>query len=202
MKLYYTATSPYARKVLIVLHELGLSEQVSLEFLRPSPMSADPVLSSVNPLNKIPTLVTEAGALYDSPVICEYLCSLVETQTLLPKSGAARWQTLRLQALADGIMDSAILVFYERMQRPKELHWAPWIDGQTQKALQGLDALEQEITQFEGTCELGQISAAAGLGWMLFRDVLGDIRTTRPRLFHWYDQFAQRPSMVRTVPSA
>lgn len=201
MKLYYTPTSPFVRKVLVAAHELGLADRVATELLRPSPTKADPTLSRANPLNKIPALVTDDGdALYDSPVIVEYLASLAPTQTLLPAAGAARWRTLRLQALCDGVLDAGILVFYERAHRPKELWWSAWLDGQTEKALQGLDALEREAAHFGDVVDLAQVCAGVTLGWLEFRDVFGDLRTTRPTLASWYTRFAERPSMKATAP--
>jgi glutathione S-transferase len=203
MKLYYTPTSPFVRKVLVTAHELGLADRVETVLLRPTPTQADPVLSRENPLNKIPALVLDDGAsLYDSPVICEYLDALAGGARLLPAAGTERWDVLRTQALADGVLDASILVFYERAQRPKELHWGAWLDGQTQKALQGLDALNEQAPRFGDAPDLGQIAAACAVGWLEFRAPFGDIRAGREKLFAWYDRFAARPSMTATAPHA
>jgi glutathione S-transferase len=125
-----------------------------------------------------------------------------------------------LQALCDGILEAAILVFYERSQRPPALHWDPWLDGQTQKARQGLDELEREAASFgppasgpttpgatspmsggERTgVDLAQICAGVTIGWLELRGVIGDIRTGRPKLSAWYDAFRARPSMRATEP--
>src|SRR6185369_16272202 len=124
MILYHTPTSPFVRKVMIAAHELGLADRIETRFLRPVPTKADATLSCANPLNKIPALILDDGsALYDSPVIVEYLDSLHGAPRLVPASGPARWRVLRQQALCDGILDAAILVFYERATRPAELHW-------------------------------------------------------------------------------
>jgi glutathione S-transferase len=156
MKLFFTDTSPYARKVRVVAIELGLQDRIATQFLRPLPTAVDATLSSVNPLSKIPALVLDDGtALYDSPVICEYLDTLHAGPKLVPASGPARFRVLRLQALCDGILEAAILVFYERSQRPPALHWAPWLDGQAQKARQGLDELEREAASFELPASFG-----------------------------------------------
>lgn len=201
MKLYFTPTSPYVRKVLVTAHELGLADRIETEFLRPSPTKADAVLSARNPLAKIPALVTDEGdALYDSPVICEYLGSLATGVSLVPSSGPERWRVLRTQALCDGVLEAAILVFYERAHRPKELWWPDWLDGQSEKATQGLDALEREAEGWGDAPDLGQIAAGVTLGWLEFRNVLGDLRASRPKLFAWYERFAARPSMQRTIP--
>ncbi len=203
MKLYWTASSPFARKVVVAAHEVGLFDRLELTFLRPTPTKADPLLSKDNPLSKIPVLILEDGtALFDSPVICEYLDSLHEGRKLIPASGAARWRTLRLQALCDGILDSAILSFYEGAMRPKELHWSPWIEGQCEKARQGLDALERECGDFGSDIDLGQICVGVTMGWLEFRKPLGDIRTGGPRLTQWYESLRARPSMQATEPHA
>ena len=202
MKVFHTPTSPFVRKVMVAAHELGAP--VETTFLRPSPMAPDATLSAHNPLSKIPALVLddhEGGeVLYDSPVICEYLDTTFGP-LLVPASGPERWRVLRLQALADGILDAGILVFYERAQRPKELHWEPWLSGQTKKVLQGLDALESLAGAWDDGVDLGRIAAACAIGWLEFRDAVGPIRAGRERLFAWYDRFAQRPSMRATVPS-
>lgn len=200
MKLYYTPTSPFVRKVLVVAHELGLADRIETVFLRPTPTQADPTLSRSNPLNKIPALVLDDGsALYDSPVICAYLESLAGS-SLTPASGPERWRVLRQQALCDGVLDAAILVFYERANRPAELHWAPWLDGQAQKARQGLAALEAEVASFPEHIDLAQVCAGVTLGWLEFRAPLGPLREDHPRLFAWYDRFRERPSMTATEP--
>lgn len=203
MKIYYTPTSPFVRKVLVCARELGLEDRIETELLRPTPTKADPTLSKANPVNKIPALVLEDGStLYDSPVICEYLQTLAPERALVAASGAERWRVLRLQALCDGVLDAGILHFYEKAHRPNNLWWDPWLEGQQEKALQGLDALEREVAHFGATVDLAQICAGVTLGWLEFRNVFGDIRANRRDLFHWYDEFAKRPSMVATVPHA
>ncbi|MGA3123891.1 MAG: glutathione S-transferase N-terminal domain-containing protein [Polyangiaceae bacterium] len=201
MKLFFTETSPYVRKVRVAAFELGLQDRIETQFLRPVPVAADATLSRVNPLSKIPALVLDDGTtLYDSPVICEYLDTLHAGEKLVPDRGPPRFRVLRLQALCDGILEAAILVFYERTARPQALHWAPWTDGQSQKARQGLDELEREAPSFGSNVDLAQICTAVTLSWLEFRQVLGDIRAGRPKLSAWYDAFRTRPSMHATEP--
>jgi len=207
LKLFYTPTSPFVRKVLVAAHELGVADRLEPVLLRPMPTAADPTLSAHNPLNKIPALVLADGeALYDSPVIVEYLESLAAAghAPLVPAQGPERFRVLRTQALCDGILDAGILVFYERAQRPPALHWQPWLDGQTQKARQGLDALERLAagwsTAADAPVDLGHICAGVALGWLEFRDAIGDVRDGRPRLTAWYERFRERPSMQATAP--
>ncbi len=194
MKLFYTETSPFVRKVLVAAHELGV--QLTTEFLRPSPLQTDAALSRHNPLSKIPALVLDDGTtLYDSVVICDYLDSEAR---LVPARGAERWRVLRVQALCDGMLDAGILVFYERAQRPPELHWQPWIAGQLAKVEQGLDALEAGVARF-GEVDLGQIAAGCAIGWLEFRKVT-DVRAGRPALSAWHEGFVGRASMQATMP--
>jgi glutathione S-transferase len=203
MKLYVTSTSPYVRKVLVTAHELGLAHRIEPVTRRPSPLKADPVLSAVNPLNKIPALVLDDGTvLYDSPVICEYLQSLAPSVTVIPASGPDRFHVLRTQALADGILDASVLVFYERRDRPKAMQWADWLDGQTQKANAGLDALEREASRIHlgPTLDLGVIAMGVTLDWLSFRAPLGDIFATRPNLRALAEELARRPCMETTAP--
>ncbi|HEX4511934.1 MAG TPA: glutathione S-transferase [Polyangiaceae bacterium] len=195
MLLFHTPTSPFVRKVMVVAHEIGAPLETT--FLRPTPLHADPTLSKENPLNKIPVLVTPDGPLFDSRVICEYLD---QKNQVLPANGAARFRALRLQAQCDGILDAAVLVFYERTTRPAELHYEPWLRGQTEKANQALDALELECGSFSETALLAQICVGITLGWLEFRKPIGDVRANRPKLFGWYDAFRQRPSMKATEP--
>jgi glutathione S-transferase len=201
MKLYHTPTSPFVRKVMVVAHETGLVSRITTTFLRPVPTKADATLSQDNPLSKIPVLVTDDGmSLYDSAVICEYLDSLHAGHKLLASAGSARWQALRVQALADGILEACVLVFYEKTLRPAAMHWAPWLDGQTEKARQGLDALERDAARFGDDVDLGQVCAGVTFGWLEFRGVLGDVRAGHPALSAWYDRFRARESMKVTEP--
>jgi glutathione S-transferase len=200
VELYYTPTSPYVRKVLVTAHELGLADRLTLTYLRPSPAAPDPTLSASNPLSKIPTLRLEDGTpLYDSPVICDYLDALADHR-LTPSAGPERWRTLRVQALADGMLDAGILLFYESTQRPAELQWPTFLASQATRVEQGLDVLEREVAAFPETPDIGQIAAACTLGWLAFRSPVPNLRDGRPRLFAWYDAFSQRPSMVATAP--
>ena len=203
MRLFYTPTSPFVRKVRIAAHELGLDAQLELVYLRPSPLTPDATLSAHNPLSKIPALVTNDGqTLFDSRVIIEYLDTLHDQRPLIPASGPARFEALRVQALADGMLDAGILVFYERLQRPLELQWSPWLDGQSRKVVQALDALEGLVAGFGPEVDIAQVAVAAALGWIDFRQVVGDFRIGRPRLAAWFEAFSTRPSMLATVPTA
>jgi glutathione S-transferase len=202
MQLYFNPASPYVRKVRVTAHELGLSGRIELITLSLTPVSPHDELRSRNPLGKIPALITDEGAvLYDSPVICEYLDAMAGGHRIFPAPGAARWTALRRQALADGIMDAAVLARYEQAVRPEGLRWQAWVDGQLLKIRTALDALERE--PLEGTFDIGTISIACALGYLDLRYAGESWRTGRPRLAAWLEAVGQRPSLTATaVPAA
>ncbi|MGE3924118.1 MAG: glutathione S-transferase N-terminal domain-containing protein [Lautropia sp.] len=201
MKLYMSAGSPFARKALVCALERGLGDRIERERVALSPVTAHGELATQNPLMKVPVLVTDDGrAIYDSPVICEYLDAQGDAPRLIPSDPAERWQVLTLQALADGLLDAAIACRFENGLRPAELRWAAWTEGQSRKALQSLDRLQQEPLVYADTLHLGQIAVACALSWLEFRKPIGEVRAGRERLFDWSDAFARRSSMVATRP--
>src|SRR5512134_2341973 len=156
MKLRYSPTSLYVRKVTVTAHETGLHdriERVPTEIREPRPG-----FLSDNPLGKVPALITDEGLpLFDSRVICEYLDSLHDGHKLFPVDVPARWRTLRLMALADGILDAAVLRRMETLRADKEQAPA-WIERHKGKMLRGLDMLEREVPRFNRQITIGQIT--------------------------------------------
>ncbi|MGC8521032.1 MAG: glutathione S-transferase [Steroidobacteraceae bacterium] len=200
MKLYFSPASPFARKVRISALELGLAERIELLQISLSPVSPHTDLRLHNPLGKIPALITDEGeALYDSPVICEYLDALAGGARLWPAAGPARWRALTRQALADGITDAAVLVRYEQAVRPEPLRWAQWIEGQWLKIRTALEALERD--SLEGVFDIGTISVACALGYLDFRFAEEGWRARLPRLAAWYALISERASLASTRPS-
>jgi glutathione S-transferase len=196
MKLRYTPPSPFVRKVLVLAIEAGLRERIELVPTKPWDPETDLTLD--NPLGKVPALVTDdAGVLYDSRVICEYLDSLHNGGPFIPSSGARRWRVLRRQALADGIMDAAVLRVNEG-RRPAELRSDDWVERQRSKIARGLDALEAEVADF-GDLDIGLIAVGCALGYLDFRFPEETWRAGRPGLAAWYAGIAQRPSFAETV---
>lgn len=204
MKLFYGPTSPYVRKVVVAAHECGLHDRI--ERVDTSPWAADTTYGGVNPVGKVPALITDEGqVLYDSPVIVEYLDSLHDGPKLIPASGPKRFDQLRIAALADGMMDAIILLFSELTRRPPELRWQFWGDRMRGTAARSLDALEGDAAGFDPEKpDIAQISTATGLGWVEFRlDTLGiDFRDGHPTLSAWFDAFSKRPSMQSSLPKA
>ncbi|MGL4964385.1 MAG: glutathione S-transferase [Inquilinus sp.] len=200
MKLLYSPFSPFARKVRIVAHETGLQDRV--EVVPTSTEDPASGLSARNPLNKIPVLETEFGPLYDSPVICEYLDTLHDGPKLVPAAGADRWRALRWEALADGLMDAALLIRYEITLRPAEKQHEAWIERQKAKIRKSLDQMEADAAELDGPVTIGTIGAASALGYLDLRFADWGWRETHPRLAAWHAAFAERPSYVTTIAQA
>lgn len=201
LKLYYSPTSPYVRKVMILAQEGGLLGQIETVKAATAPGSPDPAIKAHNPLGKIPCLVRDDGpAIFDSPVICQYLASLVPGQTFYPE-GASRWTALTLEALGDGILDAAILCVYEVRMRPEAIRHQPWVDAQRAKIVAALDALEaQWLAHLAGPLDIGAISIAVALGYIDLRHADLNWREGRPGLAAWHAAFAERDSYKATVP--
>ena len=196
MKLIYSLTSPYARKVRILVIEKGLDATV--EHVIASPLAEPEKVIPANPLGKIPVLLTDAGALYDSPVICEYLDSLAGGP-LLPASGASRWAILRVQALADGIMDSAFSMVMEQL-RPESERSGQWSERWRAAILRATIDADRDFPRLADRFDLGQIAMAAALGYLAFRLPDIDWQTDAPSLATWWSETGQRASLLATRP--
>ena len=199
MKLLYSPASPYARKVLVLAHETGLIDRIAVTTAGASPTGPSAEVAAHNPLGKIPALVLEDGtALYDSRVICEYLDGLSAGPRLFPE-GAARWDALTRQALADGLLDAALLTRYERVLRPEDKRWDAWDSGQIGKILSALDRFETLVVGLPAL-DIGTLAMACALGYLDLRFPDLAWREGRPDLAAWFAAFARRPSMEATVP--
>ncbi|MGH6771796.1 MAG: glutathione S-transferase family protein [Xanthobacteraceae bacterium] len=191
--------SPFGRKARIAVELLGLADKVKVESAT-TQHPADP-LRRQNPLGKIPVLILDDGnALFDSRVILDYLDHLAGGGRILPKDGKARFDALRLQALADGILDASILVVYEGRYRAAEKHEPKWLDLQNGKVARGLAALEAAPPGLDPTPNVGQIAVACALGYRDFR-FPGSWRDGHKRLAAWLDTFAAKvPAFEATKP--
>ena len=196
MKLIYSFTSPYARKVRILLIEKGLDATV--EHVVASPLAEPETVIAANPLGKIPVLLTDSGAIYDSPVICEYLDCLAG-EPLLPVSGGSRWSVLRVQALADGIMDAAFSIVMEQL-RPEPERSSAWRDRWRAVILRATADANRDFPKLPDRFDLGQIAMAAALGYLAFRLPDIDWQTDAPLLATWWDETRQRASVLATRP--
>jgi glutathione S-transferase len=194
-----STTSPFARKVRIALAVLGLADKVKIE--NADTLDPKDSVREQNPLGKIPTLVLEdGGTLFDSRTILEYLDDRAGGGRIIPRAGKARFDALRLQSLADGILDAGVLRVYEGRFRPTEKHEPKWIDHQAGKMDRALAVLEKAPPAFGPMIDVGQITLACALGYLDFR-FGSDWRKTHPKLVKWLDEFGKKvPAFSETTP--
>ena len=201
MKLYHSATSPFVRKVMVLLHEAGATDRVDLIPAAGSPLDPGTMPVDRNPLGKIPALERADGpTLYDSRVITRYLDTALEAGLYPPVPRL--WDTLTLEATADGISEAAVLIRYEFHVRPETSRSVAWADAQWQKIDRALTAVESRwMAHLSGPLDMGQIALGCALGYLDFR--LGDRewRKSRPALAAWNAAFADRPAMLATGPN-
>jgi glutathione S-transferase len=191
MRLRFSPTSPYARKVLVVAVEKGFGDEI--ERIETDTWNLPEALLRENPLGKIPALITEAGdVLFDSPVICEYLDAIGTGPRLIPPDGAARWRVLRLQALADGVMDAAVERYVEA-HRPPAQRSADWDARQRAAIGRCLDHLERS-GEIEGSLDLGKIAVICAVGYLDLRFSGQPWRDGRPRLAAAFGVLSARTS--------
>lgn len=202
MKLYYSALSPFVRKVRVAAIELGLDKKIELVTIATTPVAMNADLTKANPLGRLPTLVTDDGdLLFESSLIVEYLDSIAGGK-IIPAKAPERWRVKCTEALADGLTDAAILIRYETFLRPAEKRWPEWIAGQKQKVTQSLDALEGQSWLFDDKIDAGKIAIGCALGYLDLRFADWGWRKSCATLGRWYDNFAKRPSMEATKPAA
>ena len=200
MKLFHSGTSPFVRKINVLLAEAGLTDRVTLEAVSGNPLSPGTMPLGANPLGKVPALVLDDGrVLYDSRVICRYLDTLAGGRFY--PGGAALWDVLVLEALADGMMDAGVLMAYEVRVRPEPARSPEWIEAQWAKVARALDALERDWAgHLGGPPDMGQIAVGAALGYLDLRHAARGWRGGHPKLAAWEAVFAERPSMRASRP--
>ncbi|WP_322403127.1 glutathione S-transferase N-terminal domain-containing protein [Massilia luteola] len=201
MKLIGSVTSAYVRKARVVLAEKKLDYQFELENV----WAPETNIASSNPLGKVPCLVMEDGsAMYDSRVIAEYLDTLTPVCKLLPANSRDRANVKVWEALADGVLDAAVLAFLERTWRPAAQQSEAWFDRQMGKVHGGLEVMSENLGE-QPFCmgihyTLADVAVGCTLGWLAFR--FPDIawRDTYPNLARLFDKLSERPSFKDTVP--
>lgn len=202
MKLYFSPASPYVRKVMVVAHEKGVVDRIELLGSAANPVNRDKTIVASNPSGKVPTMLLDDGsAIYDSRVICAYVDAQAASPVLVPTEGNERFAVMTLEALADSILDAALLARYEKIMRPEALYWADWHRGQMEKIDSGLDALDTTwLSHLQGPLSMGSIAAACTLGYLDFRFPDKDWRSAHPGLAAWFKTVSERPSMQATMP--
>ena len=204
MKLIGSSSSPYVRKVRVVMAE----KKLDYDFVLEDVWSAGTQIIESNPLGKVPCLIMEgAEALFDSRVIVEYLDTLSPVGKLIPSVGRERAEVKTWEALADGVLDAAILARLEATWagRSKAQRSQVWIDRQLGKVDAGLKAMSQGLGD-KPFCagihfSLADVGVGCALGYLDFRFPQIDWRAGYPNLLKLQDKLAQRPSFADTTPS-
>lgn len=202
MKLIGSLTSPYVRKIRIVLAE----KKIDYDFVLDSPWEAGNQVAALNPLGKVPVLILDDDStLYDSRVIAEYLDAVAPNNRLIPASGRERISVKRWEALADGVLDAAVAAFLES-RRPDGERSPSWIERQRGKVTQALQAMSDELGEqpwcHGNSLSLADIAVGCALGYVSFR--LGDIKWAEqfPNLALLHEKLMQRTAFSETVPPA
>jgi glutathione S-transferase len=200
MKMYYSPASPFARKCLVVAHELGLINRIEIVDALAHPINTNTDIARTNPLGQIPTLLLDDGtSLHDSRVICEYLNTRGKGE-LIPSDDGKRWLALTEHSIADGALDAALLARYEKTARPEALQWSDWLGGQMNKINRSLAYFESVIEKRAKDVDIGTITLACLLGYLDLRFSDFNWRAQYPALDRWLADFGKRPSMQETVP--
>ena len=199
MKLIGSYTSPFVRKISVILLEKG----ITFEFVNEQPYSEDNGIAQYNPLGKVPALVTDEGEYwFNSPIIADYIELLDIAPAMLPQDARAALKIRQLEALADGIMDAA-LVSVREQARPAQQQSATELLRQREKINRGLDAFETLVA--EGTLKasdlnLATVAVACAIGYLNFRRVAPGWCVDRPNLVALVEHLFQRESFARTEP--
>ncbi|MFV3128276.1 glutathione S-transferase family protein [Niveispirillum sp. KHB5.9] len=197
MKLYIAKTSPYARKVLALAHEKG----AALDVVTLDPWIDPADLQAAVPSGKVPALVTDEGwSLGESWAIADYLDATLPGRRLLPDGGPDRWRSLRLSALAQGLLDAAFSAVIEG-RRPAGEQSPGWVTRQKAAVARTLPALEASVKELEAEgFGLGSLSVACALDYLDFRHPGIAWRDGHPALASWFASVIDRPSLRATDP--
>ena len=194
MKLYGGNGSPFVRKVAVTAIELGVDDRIERLPSNCSGTSINSIAVTENPVRKMPALVLDdRESLFDSRMIMRYLNDLAGGSLYPPGD----WAMVRRESVAEGMIEAALLIRYEISVRPEELRWQGWIDGQTQKVNQTLDAMEAHaaaLNRVDGAA----IGTGCALGYLDHRLPDWGWREGRPALADWFAEFAERNSMQQT----
>jgi glutathione S-transferase len=202
MKLTYSPSSPFARKVRIAAIELGLIDKIEFVPTTASPGTFNEDYSQkVNPLRKLPALILNDGStIVDSYVIVEYLDELAGGGKLIPASGAQKWQVKTDHCITQGMLDAMLLCRYEKMLRPEQHRWQTWIDDQWDRAWHGLQRFEAHPDVLTRPLDIVQIGIVCVLGYADFRFADCGWRKAFPKLAAFNEKMMQRDSVKISVP--
>ncbi|MCS6892056.1 MAG: glutathione S-transferase N-terminal domain-containing protein [Rhodovarius sp.] len=198
MRLFYSPTSPFVRKVMVAAKLRGLAERI--ELIPCNPHESPPALLAANPLSKVPAMETpDAGALVDSLVICEYLDTLGDAPRLIPEAGLARVAVLQAHAIADGILDAAVA--------RRGLSLQPVDDARRAQDARLAGAISRALAWFEArplpeAMDLAAVTLGCALGYLDFRFGHEPWRPVHPRLADWFQGVSALPAFRETAPIA
>lgn len=204
MKLVFSPTSPFARKVRIAAIELGLIDTIELVPAAFAPgQPNDDYSRDFNPLKKLPVLILDdGGVILNSYVIVEYLDEIAGGRKLIPASGPARWKIKTDHSILQGILNSMVLCRYEKVTRPKEFYWQAWADDHWQRAWTGMAHFDRQSDLLSRPLDVAQIALTCVLGYADFRFPDCGWRRAYPNLVAFHDKMTQRPSVKISAPPA
>ena len=200
MKLVYSPPSPFVRKVTTLIHHASLNDRIELINVKTTALSVAKEARAANPLGKIPIMILGDGkAIFDSRVITRYLDEFAGSN-LYPKEKI--YDILTLEALADGIMESAVSITYESKLRPDNEQSPSWMEAQWSKVLHAVKALDEgEFKAMDGDMNMGQIAVACALGYLDFRHDARQWRSGHSNLASWNDKMMNFPALIKTIPT-
>lgn len=203
MKLYSSLTSPYARKIRVLLRELGIADAVTEVLVDPFDPPED--FLARNPLSKIPVLDAGNGlVLADSKLIADWLCAQHRRRIAAEPRGRRQWQRLALRYLADGAIDAAVAIVLEK-RRPEGIVHTAWIDRQSAAISRALDRIEADMALLRPASDrpgMPEITVGVLYGYLGFRLPWLDRESGRTRLAAWFAEFSAREAMRQTRPPA
>ena len=200
MKLVYSPPSPFVRKVTTLIHHADLHDRIELINVKTTALSVAEEARAANPLGKIPVMILENGkAIFDSRVITRYLDELAGSNLYSEEN---IYDILTLEALADGIMESAVSITYESKLRPENEQSPSWMEAQWSKVLHAIKALDDvECKAMNGEMNMGQIAVACALGYLDFRHDARQWRSGHSNLASWNDKMMKLPALIKTIPT-
>ena len=200
MKLVYSPPSPFVRKVTTLIYHANLNDRIELINVKTTALSVAEEARSANPLGKIPVMILEDGkAIFDSRVITRYLDDFAGSN-LYPQDKI--YDILTLEALADGIMESAVSITYESKLRPQNEQSPSWMEAQWSKVLHAVKALDDgEFKAMDSGMNMGQIAVACALGYLDFRHNARQWRSGHSNLASWNDKMMKLPALIKTIPT-
>ena len=200
MKLVYSPPSPFVRKVTTLIYHANLNDSIELINVKTTALSVAEEARAANPLGKIPVMILEDGnAIFDSRVITRYLDDFAGSN-LYPQDKI--YDILTLEALADGIMESAVSITYESKLRPQNEQSPSWMEAQWSKVLHAVKALDDgQFKAMDSDMNMGQIAVACALGYLDFRHDARQWRSGHSILASWNDKIMKLPALIKTIPT-